>query len=95
MDHISYKHYLKALYNIHLFAGDFSLNSMPLYFNSTSAINDTRCWTFTPVNDTRVEDTENFYFNVSTTNELDIISSDSVFDIAINDDDGNSSQSGK
>ena len=78
-----------------LLAGDFSLNYMPLYFNSMSMVNDTLCWTFTPVDDQRIEDTENFYFNVSTSNDLDIISTTSVFNIAISDNDGTNSMNGK
>ncbi len=75
-----------------LFAGDFVINSSAVYYNSSSVVNDTRCFVFTPVDDNRAEADERFYFNISTTNTLDTITSNqALVDITIYDEDGKSS----
>lgn len=77
---------------ISLSVGDFMLNDTALYFDSSSIVNDTRCLAFDPVNDDIVEAAESFYFNVSTSNELDIILNDPRIQVAIYDDDGKYNQ---
>ena len=59
------------------------------YFNSSSEVNDTRCFVFSPVQDNVVEDAEQFNFQAVASNELDIFTEGyNAFALTIYDDDG-------
>ncbi len=69
-----------------LFADDFSLAGETLVFN-TSNTSQTRCSLFTPLDDLTVEDTECFYFHMTTGNERDIFNNRDI-QVCILDNDG-------
>jgi len=58
-----------------------------VYFNSSSSLNSTACFTFTTVDDSITENDEQFNFSSVAENPLDEFEDDS-FSIIIYDDDG-------
>ena len=59
-------------------------------FDSSSSINSSACFTFTPFNDNIIEASETFVFTPNTTNERDVFVDDleEEFSVVIYDDDG-------
>jgi len=61
-----------------------------VYFNSSSALNSTACFIFTTVDDSIIENDEQFHFSSVAENSLDKFEDDS-FSIIIYDNDGKGS----
>lgn len=72
-----------------LYTDDFSITEDSVLFNSTSAVNSTKCFTFTTVNDVIIEKDEQFMFQPVANNTLDQFDKeDTYFTLIIYDDDG-------
>lgn len=71
-----------------LYLGDFMIEDYMVEFDSSSEVNDTKCFVFSPVQDTAVEEDELFTFKVVTTNPLDTFEDgNNGFSLTIKDDD--------
>lgn len=70
-------------------AADFTLNNLPLYFNSSSNVGEKKCGYFRPVSDQLVEDDESFYFSARAMNSQDTFNNNDItIHVTIIDDDG-------
>ena len=76
------------IYTPMLYVDDFGIGEANVTFTPDSDTNST-CFTFTPVDDAFIEDSESFTFSPVAMNELDTFQDDSSeFSLVISDDDG-------